>query len=69
MKPLIAPSEAASDIVRYLGFDPSRTVAISFELRAGCVATLNVEMHLDESTAYGLAAKLKRYKLVDMDAD
>jgi len=69
MKTLRAPSDAASDIVRSLGLDPSRITAITFNIRAGCAATLEVEMAVDEKTAFDLAAHIKRYKLVDMDAD
>lgn len=62
---LKAPSEAVSQIARALNL-PKNTLAFTLRVRAGEIATLEVETYVEQGGVLELATVLKRYKLEEM---
>jgi hypothetical protein len=63
---LAAPSEAARQIMRALNLPP-KTVAFTLRMRAGEIATLEVETYAEADGAEELATVLKRYRLEELE--
>lgn len=63
---LTAPSEAARQIMRALNL-PKNTVALTLRMRAGEIATLEVETYAKQEGAEELATVLKRYRLEELE--
>lgn len=63
---LTATSEAARQIMRALNL-PKNTVAFTLRMRAGEIATLEVETYAAQDGAEELATVLKRYKLEELE--
>ena len=59
-------SAAASQIARALKL-PENTVAFTMQIRAGKIATLEVESYAEEECAEELATVLKRYRLEELE--
>lgn len=62
---LTAPSEAARQIMRALNL-PTNTVAFTLRMRAGEIATLEVETYAEQDGAEELVTVLKRYRLEEL---
>ena len=63
---LTAPSEAARQIMRALNL-PKNTVAFTLRMRAGEIATLEVETYAGQEGAEDLATVLRRFKLEELE--
>ena len=59
---LVAPSKAAQQIIRALNLPPN-TVGFTLRMRAGEVATLEIETYCNSESAEPLATVLKQYHL------
>lgn len=63
---LSAPSESARQIMQALNLPP-QTVAFTLRMRAGEVATLEVETYAPQDGAEDLVNVLKRYRLEEIE--
>lgn len=61
---LLSGSKLGSELCKVFGLDGSCITGLTLRAVAGKVATLQVEMAVDESQADGIAAAVREYELV-----